>query len=210
MSTHTESGQRRTATSQPYPARTDEDPYSSMILAQSWWAVAIRGLLAIAFGVIALGWPGVTLLSLLLFIAAYLLVDGIFSIISAVRAPERWITLVLQGLASLTAGIIAFAWPGITVAAFILLLAAWSVVSGVLTFASAFRLTKEHGRVWLALGGLAQLAFGILLVAAPAVGAVVLTWWIGIYAIVFGVILLVLAFRLRSRRDSSTYGAVPA
>jgi uncharacterized membrane protein HdeD (DUF308 family) len=181
-----------------------------MILAQSWWAVAIRGLVAIAFGVIALGWPGVTLLSLLLFIAAYLVVDGIFSIISAVRAPERWITLVLQGLASLAAGIIAFAWPGITVAAFILLLAAWSVVSGVLTFASAFRLTREHGRVWLALGGLAQLAFGILLVAAPAVGAVVLTWWIGIYAIIFGVILLVLAFRLRSRRDNSTYGAVPA
>jgi uncharacterized membrane protein HdeD (DUF308 family) len=175
-----------------------------MLLARNWWAVALRGLLAIAFGIIALVWPGLTMLTLLLIFAAYLIVDGVFAIVSAINAArerDRWVMLALSGVLSILAGGIAFAWPGITLAALLILIAAWSIVSGVLTFASAFRLNIEHGRIWLALGGIAQLAFGILLLAAPAIGAVVLTWWLGIYAIIFGVFMLVLAFQLRSRLE---------
>ncbi|MGA7330030.1 MAG: DUF308 domain-containing protein [Rhodomicrobium sp.] len=135
----------------------------------------------------------------------YLLVDGAFAIASAVRAArrhERWGLLVLDGIASIAAGVVALLWPGITVLAFVLLVAAASILSGVFMFVSAFRLNLDHGRIWLALGGLASLAFGILLVLAPLAGALVLTWWLGAYALVFGCFLLILAFRLRAKSKS--------
>jgi uncharacterized membrane protein HdeD (DUF308 family) len=180
----------------------------SAVLANNWWAVALRGVLAIIFGLIALILPGATMLSLVLLFSAYMLVDGIFAIVSAVRAGrqhERWGLLVLGGVADIVAGVIAFLWPGITVLAFVLLIAAWAIVSGTLMTVAAFRLTIDHGRWWLVLGGIASVVFGVLLVVAPLAGAVVLTWWIGAYALVFGVALLILAFKLRSRSASQQH-----
>jgi uncharacterized membrane protein HdeD (DUF308 family) len=177
------------------------------LLAQNWWAVALRGVFAVLFGLIALVVPGATILSLVLFFSAYMLVDGLFGIVSAVRAArqgERWGLLVLEGIANIAVGVIAFIWPGLTAVAFVLLLAAWSLVSGGLMLGAAFRLTKAHGRWWLALGGIVSIVFGVLLVMAPVVGAVVLTWWLGAYALVFGVALLVLAFKLRGQRRDLT------
>jgi uncharacterized membrane protein HdeD (DUF308 family) len=176
----------------------------SAVLAHNWWAIALRGVLGIIFGLVALFLPGPTLLSLVLLFSAYMLVDGAFTIVAAVRAArrhERWGLLVLGGIADIAAGIIAFLWPGITVLAFVLLIAAWAIVSGALMVAASFRLNLEHGRWWLALGGIASLTFGVLLLLAPLIGAVVLTWWLGAYAVVFGVTLLILAYRLRSRRE---------
>jgi uncharacterized membrane protein HdeD (DUF308 family) len=159
---------------------------------------------AILFGLVALFFPGPTMLSLVLVFSAYMLVDGIFAIVSAVRAArknDRWGMLALQGLVSIATGILAAMWPGLTVLAFVLLTAAWAMVSGALMLASAFRLNRRHGRWWLGLGGVLSMIFGVLLVAAPLIGAVVLTWWIGAYAFVFGIVLLVLAFKLRARRN---------
>lgn len=171
------------------------------ILARNWWAVGIRGVLAIIFGLIAFALPGVTMLSLVLVFAAYTFGDGVFAIIAAVRAAggrKRWGLLVLEGVVDIIAAAVAILWPGITVVAFVLLVAVWALVSGGLMFAAAFDLPVDHGRWWLAVGGLASILYGVLLIAAPLLGALVLTWWIGAYALIFGVMLLIFAFRLRS------------
>jgi uncharacterized membrane protein HdeD (DUF308 family) len=192
----------------PYQTRSDA---LSALLARNWWAVALRGALGILFGLIALVLPGATILSLVLLFAAYMLVDGAFAILSAVRAArsgEQWGLLALEGVVDIITGAIAFLWPAITVGAFVLLIAAWAIVSGALMFAAGFRLNLDHGRWWLVFGGAISLAFGVLLVVAPLVGAVVLTWWLGAYALVFGAALLVLAFKLRAAR-SMDQGFVP-
>jgi uncharacterized membrane protein HdeD (DUF308 family) len=184
-----------------------EDSAMSQMLARNWWILAVRGVLALIFGVIALLLPGVTIAALVLLFAAYMLVDGVFAIVSGVRAArrhERWGLLIFEGIADLIAGGIAIVWPLITVVTFIVLLAAWAIVSGGLMFTAAFRLRLEHGRWLLAFSGFASLIWGILLLIWPVVGAVVLTWWIGAYALVFGAALLFLAFRLRRQRDRAT------
>jgi uncharacterized membrane protein HdeD (DUF308 family) len=162
------------------------------------------GVLGMIFGLIALFEPGVTMLSLVLVFSAYALADGVFGIIAAVRAAsqhERWGFLILGGLVNIITAAVAFLWPGITVVAFVLLLAAWAILSGVLMLGAAFRLNIDHGRWWLAFGGLASIIYGVLLAAAPLIGALVLTWWLGAYAIVFGATMIVLAFKLKGQRD---------
>ena len=178
------------------------------VLSTNWWAVGLRGVLAIVFGAIALIFPGITMLSFILVFAAFALVDGVLAMVAAVRAArrrDRWGVLTVQGLVSIAAGVLAFLWPGLTAVAFVLLLAAWAIVSGGLMLSAAFRLNVDHGRWWLALGGFAAMAFGVLLILAPLVGAVVVTWWIGAFAIVHGALLLVLAYRLWSRRGDHAH-----
>jgi uncharacterized membrane protein HdeD (DUF308 family) len=172
------------------------------VLARNWWAIAIRGVLGILFGLVALFLPGATMLSLVLVFAAYTFVDGVFAIISAVRAAgqhERWGVVVVEGIVDIAVAAIAVLWPGITVVAFVLLIAAWAIVTGGLMLWAAFRLDVDSGRWWFVLGGVVSFAYGVLLIVAPMVGALVLTWWLGAYALIFGVALLVLAFRLRAR-----------
>ena len=179
-------------------------------LARNWWLIALRGALGVIFGVIALLMPITTILALVLLFSAYMIVDGVFAIYAAIRAAqqgESWSILVLQGIASIAAGAIAFFWPGITVLAFVLLIAAWSIVSGCLMLAAAFR--TDSGRWWLVLGGAAAFLFGILMILAPLSGAVVLTWWLGAFALVFGVALIILAFQLRSRYIERSTVATP-
>ncbi|ALK10278.1 HdeD family acid-resistance protein [Blastochloris viridis] len=175
----------------------------SAVLAENWWAVAIRGLAAIIFGVLAFMLPVATILSLLLFFAAYAVVNGVFAIVAAVRAAsssERWGSLLLEGLVSIAGGAIVVLWPGITVDAFVLLVAAWALLTGCLAIAAALRLEIDHGRWWLVLGGVASLLYGVLLILAPFLGAVVMTWWLGAYAFVFGVTQIILALKLRDQR----------
>jgi len=182
-----------------FDIRSEQRPLATL-LAQNWWAIAIRGVLGIGFGLVALLLPGATMLSLVLLFAAYAFVDGVFGLVSAFRAArqhERWGYLTLEALVNIATAAIALAWPGITVVAFVLLVAVWAIMSGVLMLAAAIELQLPEGRGWLVLGGLASVIYGGLLIAAPLLGAVVLTWWLGAYAIVFGVSLLVLAFRLR-------------
>ena len=173
-------------------------------LGQNWRLFTLRGIFAIVFGLLALIFPGPTMLSLVILFSAYMLVDGIFGIVSAVRAirrkEDRWGLLIFEGLIDIAVGILAFLWPGITVVAFVLLVGAWAIVTGAVMTAAGFRLNVSHGRWWLVLGGLLSLAFGTLLVIIPLIGAVVLTWWIGAYALAFGVALVIFSFKLRSRQ----------
>src|SRR5215210_3245365 len=126
---------------------------ASGALAQNWWLFTLRGVLGIIFGCIALIFPGPTMLSLVIVFSAYMLVDGVAGIISAVRSirrkEDRWGLLIFEGLLNIVVGIVAFLWPGITVLAFVLLIAAWAIVSGALMTAAGFRLKMDLGRWWL-------------------------------------------------------------
>lgn len=177
---------------------------AAQTLVQNWWLFTLRGVLGIIFGCVALLLPGPTMLSLVMFFSAYMLVDGVFGIISAVRAirrnEDRWGLLIFEGLLNIAVGVAAFLWPGLTIVAFVWLIAAWAIVSGGLMMSAGFRLNSDHGRWWLVLGGLLSLAYGVLLIITPLIGAIVLTWWLGAYALVFGVTLVVFSFKLRARQ----------
>jgi uncharacterized membrane protein HdeD (DUF308 family) len=198
-----------TASATPSPTdsldRSGREAAMSALLAQNWWAIALRAVFAIVFGLIALVVPGATILSLVLFFSAYMLVDGVLGIIAAARAAgrdQRWGLLVLEGLLNVATGVVAFVWPGLTAVVFVLMLAVWSLLTGILMVVAAFRLNPAFGRGWLIFSGIVSVLFGVALAIAPVVGLVVLTWWLGAYAVAFGITLLVLAFKLRGRRDS--------
>lgn len=182
----------------------------SALLARNWWAVALRGVFAIVFALIAFFWPGATILSLVLFFSAYMLVDGVFGIVSGIRAAsrhERWGLLILEGILNILVGIIAFLMPGLTVVFFVTLLAVWSLITGILMIVAAFKLSPNFGRGWLIFSGIVSVLFGVALFIAPLIGAVVLTWWLGAYALVFGIALIALAFKLRGRKDNAVGSA---
>lgn len=195
------------------PVGANHSTELNQVLTRNWGLLVWRGAIAIVFGLIALFVPTATILALVLLFSAYMLVDGVFGIVAAYRAARRhdhWGLLALQAVVDLAAGVIAFVWPGITAIAFVLLLAAWSLLSGGLQLGMAFRVDGAHGRWWLALGGVVSIIFGVLLVIAPVLGLLVVTWWLGAYAIILGVALLVFAFRLRARRSDPAPGGAAA
>ena len=172
------------------------------ILARNWWAFVIRGIAAVLFGLVALAVPGATMLSLVLLFAAYAVVDGVFAIagaITAAKKQERWGLLVLEGVVDLLAAATAMAWPGLTVVLFVMLVAVWALLTGGLLLMAAFKVDADHGRVWMILGAVLSILYGVLLIAAPIAGALVMTWWIGAYALLFGIAMLIAAFRLRAK-----------
>jgi uncharacterized membrane protein HdeD (DUF308 family) len=173
------------------------------VLARNWWALVLRGLAAILFGVLAFAWPGITLFVLVLFFGAYMLVDGIFAIVAAVRAAgeeDRWWLLLVQGILGVLAGLVAIFWPGLTALALLYFIAAWAIVTGIMEIVAAVRLRQEIEGEWaLGLSGLLSVIFGVLLVVLPApAGLLSLVWLIGAYAVATGVLLVILAFRVRS------------
>jgi uncharacterized membrane protein HdeD (DUF308 family) len=174
-------------------------------MAQYWWVLAIRGVVAILFGIGAFLWPGITLAVLVLLFGAYALVDGIFAVVAGLtarRESERWWWMVLEGVAGVILGVLTLLWPGITALVLLIFIAAWSIVTGVLEIAAAIRLRREIEGEWLlVVAGAASVLFGILLLIRPGAGALAVIWLIGAYALVFGVLLLVLAFRLRGYRN---------
>ena len=175
----------------------------SRSLAQNWWALAIRGVLAILFGLAAFVLPLTTLQALVFLFAVYIAADGVFAIVAGIRAAsndERWGALITEGVVNLVAGAVAFLLPGLTVVIFITLLSVWGIVSGAFAIFAALRLHRPYGRTWLWFAGVVSVIWGGALFVAPAVGAIVLTWWLGGYAMIFGVALLVLALRLRAQR----------
>ena len=172
-------------------------------LARHWWAIVLRGVIAVLFGVIALAAPVAVLLSLALLFGIYMLIDGVIGLVASVRAVVahgHWGALLAEAVLNILMGLIALFIPGAAVLAFVLLMAAWALISGGLMLAAAVKLHASHGSWWLGLGGVASLIWGVLLVAAPLMGAVVLTWWLGIYAIVFGIALLACGWRLHGQR----------
>jgi len=173
-------------------------------LTQNWWAVALRGLAGILFAIITFVSPAISLAALVLLFGAYAFADGVLSIVSAVRrrGADRWWVLLLQGVVGIGAGVITLLLPGITALALLFVVAAWALVTGALQIAAAIRLRKVMSGEWLmALGGILSIALGVLLIAFPGPGALALVIWIGAYAFVFGILLLVLGFRLRGLRS---------
>jgi uncharacterized membrane protein HdeD (DUF308 family) len=169
-------------------------------LAKNWWAVLLRGLAAIVFGILAFAWPGITILSLIILWGAYALVDGVFAIIAAVTggspAPRWWMAVV--GIIGILAGIVAFYNPLLTGVTLLMLIAAWAIVSGIFEIIGAIRLRKEIDNEWLLiLHGIISVLFGVFLIYSPGAGALAMIWVIGAYAIVGGVLLCVLAFQLK-------------
>jgi uncharacterized membrane protein HdeD (DUF308 family) len=171
-------------------------------LARNWWVVLLRGIAGIVFGIITFVAPSLSLAALVLLFGAYALVDGVLAVISAIRwrgETDRWWVILLQGLAGIAAGIITFVWPGISALALLYMIAAWAVVTGGLEIAAAIRLRKIiHGEWLLALTGVLSVALGVLLALFPSAGALALVIWIGAYVAAAGVLLVALAFRLRS------------
>ena len=177
-------------------------------LAHNWWTLVLRGLAAVIFGILAYVWPDITFTVLVLLFGAYALWDGVFAVIGAFRTEgeRRWV-LVLEGLVGIAAGLVTFFWPGAATLAILTIMAAWAIVTGVFEIIGAIRLRKEiEGEWFLLLSGLLSVLFGIALVIWPVAGLVAVTWMIGAYAIVFGILLIVLGFRLRNRGDK---GLVP-
>lgn len=171
-------------------------------LTQHWWLIALRGMLAIIFGVIALAWPEITIAALVFVFGIYALADGVVSLYSAVArrdlagSDRGW--LALQGVLGVIVGVLVFIWPGITALILLVLIAAWALVTGVLQIVASFTLRREvRNEWWLLIGGILSVIAGIILIVRPGVGALALIWVIGIYAIVYGIAQLILGFRLR-------------
>lgn len=174
------------------------------VLTRNWWALALRGLFAILFGLAAFAMPGITLAAVILLFGAYAIVDGTFAIVAGLRAAERherWWALLLEGIVDIAAGVVAFAWPALTALLLLYLVSVWAVVTGLLEIAAAIRIRQAIKGEWLlAINGVVSVLLGVFLVVVPGGGILVLIYWIGGYAIFFGVLLLGLAFRLRGLR----------
>ena len=168
-------------------------------LPRHWWVVALRGLAAIMFGVLAFIWPGITLAVLILFFGAYAIVDGVLALYSAFRSHGEhvWGPL-LEGVVGIGAGLVAFLWPGITALALLIVIATWAILTGVLEAYAAVRLRQVIKNEWaLVFSGVLSVIFGILLLVQPGAGALALVWLIGLYAVIFGIGMLVFGWRLR-------------
>jgi len=167
-----------------------------------WWALVIRGLAAIAFGMLTFFKPSISMLALVILWGAYALVDGVFAIVTSIRGARivpGWGALLAGGIVSIGAGVVAFIWPGITALALLAVIAAWAVLTGIAEIATAIKLRRILRGEWmLAVSGVLSIAFGVVLAANPGPGAIAVTWLIGLYAFLFGALLVALGFRLRN------------
>ena len=171
-------------------------------LSQTWWLVVLRGLVAVLFGVAAFVWPGLTTLALVIMFGVYALVDGLFAVVTGlthIQDTPRWWVFLLEGLVGIIAGVVAVLFPAVATLALLALVAAWAIITGVLEIAAAIRLRREIANEWfLALGGVLSIGLGLLLIFRPLAGGLALIWTIGAYALIFGVLLISLGFRLRN------------
>lgn len=177
-------------------------------LAKCWWVLLLRGIAAIAFGVLAFIWPGLTLVTLVLLYGAFALVDGVLSLVAAFTGgakpvPTWW--LVVVGLIGIAAGVVTFLWPGITAILLVLFIGGWALVHGIFEIIGAIQLRKEIDNEWmLILGGVLSVLFGAVVLIAPGAGALGLVWVIAAYSIVFGILFVALSLRLRKHSRTAT------
>ena len=183
----------------------------TVALARWWWTFILRGLLAIAFGVLALLAPGLGVALLVGLFAAWALIDGVTGLYAGIRSRQTdksWWLEVLEGIVSIIAGLIALILPAFAAEILVILIAAWAIVTGVFEIWTAVRLREKiQGEFWLGLAGVASILFGVVLIAFPAAGVLSLVWLIGSFAIVFGVFLLILGWRLRGINEMAKVDA---
>ena len=180
-----------------------------VVFTSSWWALMLRGIAAILFGVLAFIWPQITLAALVFLFGAYALVDGVFSIMAGFKTHgenKRWWLLLITGLLSVAAGVFAFAIPAMTAWILLVLIASWAIVTGAFQIAAAIQLRKHITGEWfLVLSGVLSILFGAALLYNPVAGALAVVWLIGAYAIMFGILLLALGFKLRGLVRSASH-----
>jgi uncharacterized membrane protein HdeD (DUF308 family) len=186
-----------------------------LALARNWWSLVIRGVLGILVGILTFVWPGITLAELVFLFAGYALVDGAVSLTGALRAVaahERWGALLVEGIVGIAAAVITVMWPAITALSLVWVIAAWAIITGIVEIAAAVRLRRHVSGEWLlALSGIASTLFGVVAAVVPLAGALVIALWFGAYALIFGVILVALGFRMRSwEKGYSSGGRIPA
>jgi len=184
-------------------------------LSRNWWLVVLRGVVAILFGVLAFVWPAITWLTLIVMFGVYAIVDGLVTIITGLsprtKDSPRWWAFLLEGLLTIGAGVVALIWPGLTALVLIYIIASWAVITGILEIAAAVRLRDEISNEWvLGLGGFISMALGILLFVQPAAGGIAIIWIIAGYALIFGVLLVVLGFRLKNWRVPNSREPIPS
>jgi uncharacterized membrane protein HdeD (DUF308 family) len=183
-------------------------------LSQNWWLVVLRGVLAILFGVLTFVWPAITLLTLVVMFGVYAIVDGLIAVwtgLSRTKDSSRWWTFLLEGLISIGAGVIALFRPGLATLVFIYMIASWAVITGILEIVAAIRLRNEITNEWmLGLGGVVSIALGVLLFLQPLAGGLAIVWTVAAYAIIFGVLLVILGFRLRNWKAPSAREPLPS
>ena len=171
------------------------------MLSRNWWTFLVRGIIAVLFGVAAFLWPGLTIATLVIVFGAYVVIDGILAIIDGISSREsndRWWLQILIGIAGIVVGLWAMAFPGLTAVGLMYFIAAWWLVTGVLQIIFAIRVRKEITNEWiLILSGALSAILGLIFMIFPGSGALSLIWIIGLYAILFGILLIILAFRLK-------------
>ncbi|NML21763.1 HdeD family acid-resistance protein [Pseudoflavitalea sp. G-6-1-2] len=169
-----------------------------------WWIFLLRGIFGVILGLLALFMPGVTFTTLIIFLGAYLLIDGIFSIVAAINARktmDNWGWYLASGLLGIIVGLLTFRNPFATALALLYLIAFWVLIAGIVEIVMAIRLRKEiKGEGWYIVGGLLTIIFGILILVNPIAGALTLTMIFGIYALIFGIMLIYLSLQLKKRK----------
>jgi uncharacterized membrane protein HdeD (DUF308 family) len=176
-------------------------------ISRNWWMYAVRGVVAILFGVVAFARPEQALQALVLVFGAYALVDGFFAMFAGIAARryfDRWWAVLLEGVAGIVIGLITFFWPNITALALLYFIGAWALITGIFEIVAAIQLRRMITGEWmLILSGLASITFGVLLFVFPGAGAVSVILLIGGYAVLFGILEIIFAFRLRSLQRGS-------
>jgi uncharacterized membrane protein HdeD (DUF308 family) len=177
-------------------------------IARNWWMLFLRGLCAVIFGILAFAWPGITLASLILIFGVYAIIDGVTALSVGIGAGGRaWWQMIVLGLLGIGAGIVAFAWPALTALTLLSLIAAWSIIRGIVEIMAAIQLRAVVENEWmLILGGICSILFGIIVIVHPSAGALAVLWIIGAYAIVFGLLAIMLSFRLKSLNAPRAHG----
>jgi uncharacterized membrane protein HdeD (DUF308 family) len=180
-------------------------------LGRNWWLVLVSGILAVLFGILAFVYPGLTLAILVALFGAYALVDGIVLAVAGIRdhaVDSQWWLVLLAGVAGIAAGVITFLYPNVTALALLYIIAAWAIVTGILEIAAALALRREiGGELMLLLAGILSVVFGVLLFIYPSSGILSILWIIGIYAVLYGVAQIILAFRVRDFANVVSQGA---
>jgi uncharacterized membrane protein HdeD (DUF308 family) len=182
-------------------------------LAHAWHWIALRGLFAVLFGIFAFIWPGITLAVLVLVWGAYAIADGVMALIAAYTMHEEGKpmgSLIIVGILGIAAGVVTFLWPAMTALVLLLFIASWAVLMGIFEIAAAIRLRKHIENEWLlALSGVVSIAFGVLMFLQPGAGALTVVWLIGSFSLIFGILLIVLGFKLKGLASRTATGGTP-
>jgi uncharacterized membrane protein HdeD (DUF308 family) len=173
-------------------------------LARNWWLILLRGVLAVIFGVLTFVWPGITLFTLVIMYGAFAFVDGVLSIVAAIRggapAPRWWLALV--GVFGIAAGILTVAWPQITAIVLLFFIAGWAIASGIMEIIGAIKMRNEIEGEWMLIAsGVLAVLFGVMIIAWPGAGALAMILVIGSFAILYGILLIGFSLRLRRHAE---------